>query len=187
MTAPAPARGLAWNDVAAATRCNPQSVLLHWPVIVAELERVGIGQTLVQVAAAATVAIETAGTFKPIREYASGKAYDVGKLAQRLGNTPEDDGDGERYKGRGFIQITGTTNYRTYGERLGVDLLGNPDLALDPIIAARILALYFRDRGVDDAALRKDWPRVRKLVNGGYNHYEPFKLAVDRLLKARGL
>lgn len=175
---------LPWEAVAQATRSPVQAVMLHWPVLYDALLAEGIAQTPVQIAAAATVAIETAGTFKPIREYASGAAYDTGKLAARLGNTPEADGDGQRYKGRGFLQITGTANYKAYGARLGIDLLADPDQALDPHVSARILALYFRDRGVDQAAMRGDWPGVRKLVNGGYNHYAEFKLVVDRLQKA---
>lgn len=173
-----------WETVAACCKAPAANVQAHWPIIYAGLADLGIAQTPVQVAAAATVAIETAGTFKPIREYASGAAYDTGKLAARLGNTPEADGDGQRYKGRGFLQITGRANYAAYGAKLGLDLVADPDKALEPTVSARILALYFRERGVDEAALRRDWPRVRKLVNGGYNHYPEFKVVVDRLLKA---
>lgn len=173
-----------WETVQAATRCPGQSVMLHWPLIHDALAALSIAQTPVQIAAAATVAIETAGTFKPIREYASGKAYDTGRLAARLGNTPEADGDGQLYKGRGFIQLTGRANYADYGAALGINLLGDPDLALDPHVSARILARYFRTVGVDQVALRGEWPQVRKKINGGFNHYAEFKVVVDRLLKA---
>lgn len=78
----------------------------------------------------------------PIHEK-GGKAYldkyDTGKLAAALGNTPKDDDDGIRYAGRGLVQLTGRTNYRNAGKYLGVDLLGNPDLALKPEYATRIL------------------------------------------------
>ncbi len=57
-------------------------------------------------------------------EIASGKAYDT---RTDLGNTPEVDGDGERYKGRGPLQITGTDMYRKVGKALGYDFLKNPE------------------------------------------------------------
>lgn len=55
------------------------------------------------------------GAFRYTEELSSGKAYDTGKLAESLGNTPEADGDGQRYKGRGLIQITGKANYMALG------------------------------------------------------------------------
>lgn len=65
--------------------------------------------------------------------------YDTGKLAAALGNTPEDDDDGILYCGRGLVQLTGRRNYQAAGEFLGLDLIANPDLALVPENAVRIL------------------------------------------------
>ena len=56
-----------------------------------------------------------------------------------LGNTQP--GDGRRYKGRGYIQLTGRANYRQYGKLVGADLENNPELAADPGIAAKITCL----------------------------------------------
>lgn len=67
-----------------------------------------------------------------------------------LGNTEA--GDGWKYRGRGFIQLTGRDNYNRYGKRIGVDLIADPDLANDPKVAAKLAAEYFADKkkkGVD--------------------------------------
>ena len=61
----------------------------------------------------------------------------------RYGNTSP--GDGYKYRGRGFIGITFKDNYEKYGKLLGVDLVGNPDLANDPKIAAKIAVMMMRD------------------------------------------
>jgi len=90
----------------------------------------------------ATAWHETAFTMQPIHEYGGRKyfdKYDTGKLAKALGNTPEADGDGFLYRGRGYVMITGRANYAKAGMALGLDLLRNPDLALQPAIAAKIL------------------------------------------------
>lgn len=62
------------------------------------------------------------------------------RMGQSMGNKEE--GDGFKYRGRGFIQLTGKNNYAAYGKQIGVDLVGNPDLANDPVIAAKIAARF---------------------------------------------
>jgi predicted chitinase len=61
----------------------------------------------------------------------------------RYGNNSP--GDGYKYRGRGFIGITFKDNYAKYGKLLGIDLVGNPDLANDPKIAAKIAVMMMRD------------------------------------------
>lgn len=79
---------------------------------------------------------------KPIHEMGGAKylsKYDTGALANELGNTPQADGDGIKYAGRGLVQLTGKTNYSNAGKALGIDLLADPDRALEPGIASAIL------------------------------------------------
>jgi hypothetical protein len=54
--------------------------------------------------------------------------------------------DGGKYYGRGYIQLTGYGNYKRYSELSGVNILSNPELVNDPIIGAKIAAIYFKDR-----------------------------------------
>lgn len=95
--------------------------------------------------ALATAWHETARTMLPIKEMGGPsyfhRMYDIEGArpakARELGNlTP---GDGARYAGRGYVQLTGRTNYVKAGQALGVDLAENPDLAMDPGVAARVL------------------------------------------------
>jgi predicted chitinase len=149
-------------------------VAQYWPLIVSALAEQGIDTPATEVAAAATVGVETG--FRPVAEYGGPgdfAKYEPGtSVGKALGNTQP--GDGYRYRGRGFIQLTGRANYRNYGKALGLDLEGNPDLALDPATAARVLALYFRDHNVSGAADAGNWTLVRKLVNGGLNGWDTF-------------
>lgn len=121
----------------------------------------------------ATAFHETAKTMQPITEYGPRSyfsKYDTGRLASALGNTPQADGDGYTYRGRGYVQITGRRNYAKASEALGVDFVGNPDLALRPDYAARILVLgcsegWFTGRKLEDY-LPGDYVGARRVVNG---------------------
>lgn len=75
------------------------------------------------------------------------KKYDpkfAPKTARILGN--KNIGDGEKYHGRGFIQLTGRDNYRMASQALGIDLLNKPDLAARPDIAAKVAVWYWNSR-----------------------------------------
>lgn len=96
-------------------------------------------------------------------------AYDTGRLAERLGNTPEADGDGCRYKGRGPIQLTGLANYRAAGRALGIDLEALPELAGTPGVGFRVAAWYWTSRGLNALADRGDFDSITRRINGGLN------------------
>jgi putative chitinase len=116
------------------------------------------------------------GELRYVRELASGEAYDIGAKAVALGNTPEKDGDGQKYKGRGLIQITGRTNYKACGLALGLDLLRRPELLEEPIHACRSAAWFWKTNGLNELADRAEFRKITRRINGGYNGME------DRLL-----
>jgi predicted chitinase len=86
-------------------------------------------------------------------------------VATSLGNTQP--GDGFRYRGRGPIQITGRANYKKYGDLLGVDLVGNPDLAAQPEYAFQTAGLFWKMRGLNELADVQDFTTITKRINGG--------------------
>lgn len=125
----------------------------------------------------ATFKWETAHTFKPIKEY-GGSAYfnrrygPQTKVGKQLGNIKA--GDGARFCGRGFVQLTGRSNYFKAGKFVGVDLINNPEKACNPDIAYRIavegmlegwftgkrLSHYFADGKLPQ------WEQARRIING---------------------
>lgn len=102
--------------------------------------------------------------YKAMEEYASGRAYE-GRAD--LGNTQP--GDGVRYKGRGPIQITGRSNYRKYGKRIGINIEKYPELASNPCIGMRLALEYWKDRGLNALADADDILGITKKINGGTN------------------
>src|SRR5262245_14671662 len=88
-------------------------------------------------------------------------------VARRLGNTQR--GDGFRYRGRGPIQVTGRANYKKYGDLLGVDLVGNPDLAATPQYAFSTAGLFWKLNGLNELPVGQDFVAITKRINGGLN------------------
>lgn len=114
---------------------------------------------------------ESAG-FKHLKELGSYKyldKYDTGSLAKRLGNTPEDDDDGQKYCGRGYIQITGLYNYRQLSKATGIDFVKNPEL-LEKEPNAILSALWFWNKNnLNVFADKDDIKKITLRINGGYN------------------
>lgn len=118
----------------------------------------------------ATAWHETARTMQPITEFGSRKyfdKYDAGtSIGKVLGNTIK--GDGYKYRGRGYVQITGRKNYQKASAIVHADLVANPELALDPDTAAIIIVDgmtrgWFTGKAMKDYA---DFESMRRVVNG---------------------
>lgn len=93
------------------------------------------------------------------------------------GNT--EPGDGWRFHGRGYVQLTGRYNHTRDGRELGLDLVENPDLAADREIAADIAIHYWQSRVVPHGH-QLDVRSATLDINGGYNHLEERRAAVAR-------
>lgn len=121
-----------------------------------------------QAAFLAQIAHES-GSLRYVKELASGTDYDTGQKAADLGNTPEADGDGQRYKGRGLIQITGKANYRNCGKALGLDLLTQPELLEQAAPACRSAGWFWKSRNLNDLADKDQFCALTRKINGGFN------------------
>ncbi|WFS01578.1 glycoside hydrolase family 19 protein [Rhizobium tumorigenes] len=91
----------------------------------------------------------------------------------RMGNGSEASGDGWKYRGRGYCQITGRDNYAKFSKLLSIDLVGNPDLALQDDVAAKIIVIGMRDgiftgKKLSDyfSATVSDFVGARRIING---------------------
>lgn len=89
--------------------------------------------------------------------------------ADRMGNGNEASGDGWRYRGRGYIQITGRDAYRTLGGECGLDLVADPDMASDPQHALTVACAFWKWKNINPACDTGDFTKVTKLINGGTN------------------
>jgi putative chitinase len=88
--------------------------------------------------------------------------------SSRMGNGPAESGEGWKYRGRGLKQLTGKDNYTRCGAALGVDLVANPDLLLEPIYAARSAGWFWAANGLSAFADAGDIKGMTKKINGGY-------------------
>lgn len=111
--------------------------------------------------------------------------YDTGRLAQRLGNTPEADGDGQKYRGRGLIQVTGQDNYAACSEALFCDarLLNIPELLEHPVYASLSAGWFWHKTGLNSLADKGDFLTITKRINGGTNGLEEREAFYKRALE----
>ena len=136
------------------------NIRLAGPFFPAALARHDITTLLRKAHFLAQVCEESWG-FSDMKEEASGEEYE-GRAD--LGNTSP--GDGPLYKGRGFIQLTGKANYRTYGKALGLDLLRHPELAENPRNAVESACEYWTKRHLNPLADKDDLSTITRRING---------------------
>ena len=136
---------------------------LYLPMIEAAMTEARIDNNARQAAFLAQIAHESA-ELHWMEEIADGSAYEGRK---DLGNVKP--GDGQRYKGRGPIQLTGRLNYRSCGADLGLDLEGHPELASQPAIGFRVAAWYWRTHGLNELADVGHFKEITRRINGGLN------------------
>jgi predicted chitinase len=177
-------------DTATVSRLFPytrtSSIARNLPYVTAALAAFGLTDVNMICTALGTIRAETEG-FVPISELPSHFNTLPGQAAfsayeYKLGN--KNPGDGARYRGRGYVQLTGRDNYKKFGEVLDIPLADNPDSACAPEVAACLLAAYLgANRAKLDTALAKnDLKAARKVVNGGSHGLERFS---ETYLKAQ--
>lgn len=160
--------GSPWSveEIAAAASSPLENVAANWPRILQELQNVGQASKASLAAAIGTVAIETVSTFEPVVEaFWLDEAARWRWYADTTQHAPYS--GGPQFFGRGFPQLTHDHNYRSAGDALGIDLVSNPDLALDPDISARIFAHFWASHDLQSLADAGQWATLRKRFQGG--------------------
>ena len=104
--------------------------------------------------------------------------------SDRMGNGPAESGEGFAFRGRGLKQLTGKDNYARCGQSLGVDLVGNPDLLLEPMYAARSAGWFWKANNLASYADKGDLEGMTKRINGGLIGYAERKAKYDKVLAA---
>lgn len=153
------------------------NIKTYLPALVEAMSELDLTDRTMLLMAVATICAET-GRFAPLDEYRSrfntspaavAPYFDLYDHRADLGNRGAH--DGANFKGRGFVQLTGRANYTQYGHALGLgtQLVRNPKMANDPLIAARVLARFLKDRElkIKRALLENNYAQARRYVNGG--------------------
>jgi len=149
---------------------SSKTLAIITPFINVYCEKFDINNKLRFAAFIAQVAHES-GSFFYTKEIASGEAYDTGQKAIDLGNTPEKDGDGQKFKGRGYIQITGKFNYTKLSKAFGIDFVKTPELLEQLEYTVASACWFFSVKGLNILADKQEFKKITKTINGGYTHY----------------
>ena len=147
---------------------SSKNLVIYTPLLNKWMPYYSINTKLRQAAFIAQILYES-GSFNYTSEIASGSAYDTGKLAKKLGNTPQKDGDGQKYKGRGLIQITGKNNYSEISKAFNVDFVSNPTLLSEPNYAVQSACWWWWNRKLNSLADNRSFLSITKIINGGKN------------------
>lgn len=175
------------QQIAKATGISENRIATHWPIILHQLKERDCADITMQKMAVATIATEVP-KFAPISEYVSryntapgGEPFALYDKRSDIGNHLP--GDGARFKGRGYIQVTGRYNYASIGAAIGVNLVDDPEAANNVCVAAAVLAHFLQTRAVRirSALHAGDLKAARRAVNGGSHGLERF-VAVYRAL-----
>lgn len=158
-----------------------------YPFLEAACEEFEIDTELRQAHFLAQTAWET-DRFCALEEYASGDAYDT---REDLGNTPERDGDGALYKGRGIMMLTGKSNVARCSAALFGDrnvLLDDPWLLSDDFeTAVRSGAWFWFEHDLNRLADADDLRKITRKINGGTNGLDGRRRLYERAAYAYGL
>ena len=157
------------------------------PFVLQALADAGLGDTDMILMALATIRAET-GIFVPISEFKSkfntsplGHPFDLYDNRKDLGNRGVP--DGASFKGRGYIQLTGRSNYQIHGEAIGLgnQLIDDPELANQPDIAGKLLASFLKSHEpqIRKALAQGELKMARRLVNGGSHGLDQFTQAFN--------
>jgi putative chitinase len=167
------------------------NIEVYLPAVLDALRDANLTDRPMVLAALATIRAET-DTFEATDEQPSpynsspgGQPFDLYDFRVDLGNHGPP--DGERYRGRGFVQLTGRVNYAHYGQVLGLGkaLVEKPERANEPIVAGRLLARFLaeREQTIREALAEEDLGLARRLVDGGGHGLDRFTDAYRRGLE----
>ncbi|MEM7360776.1 MAG: hypothetical protein AAF431_16925 [Pseudomonadota bacterium] len=147
----------------------------------------------------ATVKHECADRWHPITEFGKKSYFDKYEpgtsIGRRLGNTEK--GDGWRYRGRGYVQITGRANYKRLSDELNLpeeeNLIDHPENTLVPAVAYGIMSVgmrkgLFTGKKLSDYfnSSKTDYLNARRIINGRdqWRLIRDYAQAFDRILRA---
>jgi putative chitinase len=111
--------------------------------------------------------LESAEPYANNPEKLANKVY-----ANRMGNGSPESGDGYRYRGRGYIQITGKDGYRNTGLRAGLDLVSHPEKAIETAVALRIACAFWKWKELNPLCDLRKFEEVTKRINGALIGYQ---------------
>jgi predicted chitinase len=170
---PPPSANCSQAAIGAASSSTRKYAEDSYPRILAEADKAGVTDPNQRAYLLATAEAESANG-RSTTELARRGGPPAGSQYEgrrNLGNTQP--GDGVKFKGRGYAQITGRKNYTYWGKRLGIDLVNNPELAAEPDTAAKILVLGSRDGTFTGKKLdnyvngsKPDFYNARRVING---------------------